>query len=814
MIKNYLKVAWRNLKRSKVYSFINIFGLAIGLTCCMLIALYVWYESSYDSYHPNVDRLYQVGDIEMDHGKEVRLQGCPNTLAGLFQSVFPQVEATARICPLIGDDKSLIQYVSGNETRSFNEEKGFAADSGFFHLFRYDFVEGDASTAVSGPYSIVLSKDIADKIFRGQPALNKVIHVSSRFNGDHDYTVTGVFKPVNMPSHIDARFFVSMYGGNIGDLIRTFRNMASNYFFVTYIRLKPGTGASQIEKQLPAFVDTYEGKDLKAAGAIRKRFLIKVSDIHLHADMPFGDVTPGGSVTSLYVLSSIALFTLLIACINFMNLATARYTKRSTEVGVRKTLGASRSTLIAQFLGESLLMALIAFTIATGFTLLLFPLFEKLSGKNIVLSPQQFIGIGAVFFLLAIVTGLVAGSYPALYLSSFNPVKILKGKVTNSLAVVSLRKSLVVFQFCIAIVLIVSSVIIRNQMDFLRNADLGFNKDQQLILPLRSQTSRQLYTTLKRELQGNTGVSSVGASFFYPGINNFTGLYSAEGKASTDNHVLSINYVDFDYLKTLQIKAVSGRIFSEQFPADSVDGMVLNEEAIRQFGYEPATCINKRIYFSMDPKRSYKIVGVVKDFHFEDLHVPIGSIGFLVNSDPVYNYVIAHLNAGSIHSTVASIQRVWNRLDPTEPFEYTFLDDQFQRLYDADNRLADIVAYTTAIAILISCLGLFGLATFTAEQRVKEIGIRKVLGASERSITYLLCKDILKLVIISIIIGTPIGWFVVNKWLQNFAYRTSIDWFVFVITTVSALVIALLSTGFQAIRASMTSPVKSLRTEG
>jgi putative ABC transport system permease protein len=814
MISNYLHVAWRNLKRNKVFSVINILGLSVGLCVCMLVGLYIWHETNYDNYHPHVDRLYQVATIEIGHGKESRFHGNPHSVAGLLKSVFPQVEATARMCGLLGDDKTLLQYYEpGGNGRSFNEDKGYMADSGFFHLFKYNFVEGNAGTAISGPYSIVLSSDIAAKLFGQKPAIGKTIHVSSGFNGDHDYTVTAVFQPAKMPSHIDARFFLSIYGGTVGDFMRTYTNMASNYFFYTYVLLKPGVNPIDVERQFPAFVETYEGKDLKATGYYRKLFLLPVKDIHLYADMQYGDVTPGGSVTYLYILGSIALFTLLIACINFMNLATARSSKRSAEVGVRKTLGAGRLSLIWRFLGESLFMAFIAFVVSLGLTYLLLPAFNGLSGKTIFLSSAQVTGLGAGFFLLVIFTGLLAGSYPALYLSSFKPVKILKGKITNSLAVVSLRKGLVVFQFCISIVLIVAAAIISKQMHFLRNTDLGFNKDQELILPLRSNVARKLYSSLKNELQKNPGIRSVGASFNYPGYMGSNWTYYAEGKASNDNHNLYTSIVDFDFLKTLQIQPVAGHIFTDQIPSDSVDGAVLNQKAVELLGYNPATCIGKRVYATAPSHDIFKIVGVVKDFHFEDLHVPINGVLFMVNSNPVYSYIIAHINSSNIENTIAGIQRTWQSLNPNEPFEYSFLDEQFQRQYDADNRLAAIVGYTTGIAILISCLGLFGLAAFSAEQRTKEIGIRKVLGAGTSNLVALLSFDFLKLVGIAIVIGMPLGWWATNKWLRDFAYRTPVNWWLFAFSALTAMVIAFATISFQAFRAATSNPVESLRTE-
>ena len=815
MLRNYIKVAWRNLKRNKVFSTINVLGLSVGLAVCMLLSLYIWHETHYDDYHPDIDRLYQVGTVEHVRGKDIRFQGCPNTLAANFKATFPQVEATARICPLLLDNRNLMQYyLPDGSARSFYEDKGFVADSGFFRLFKYDFVEGSPASAVSGPYSIVLSKDIADKLFGGAPALNKVIHLISAFDGDHDYTVTGVFRPMNAPSHIDARFFVSMYGGAVGQLLRTWKSTTSNYFFVTYVRLKPGTSAAQIEPGLPAYEDTYEGKDLKEGGYSRSRFLLKVRDIHLHSDMELGDVTPSGSLTYLYILGSIALFTLLIACINFMNLSTARSTKRSGEVGIRKTLGAKQASLIGQFLGESLLMALLAFVIALILVGILLPGFNVLSGKTIILSWEQALVMGVASFALAVFTGLLAGSYPALYLSSFKPVKVLKGKIANSLAVTSVRKALVVFQFGISIVLIVAAIIIAHQMQYLRNADLGFTRDQQLVLPLRSQTAQKLYMPLKAALQTTPGIQSVGASFLYPGNVGWSGTYYADGQPSTDNHMFLTNFIDFDFMRTLGLKVAAGHAFSDQFPRDSVDGVVINETGARQLGYTVENCIGKGFHNASDPNgQVLRIVGVMKDFHFEDLHVPIGCVAFFVNSAPQYNYIIAHVNGGNMSATMTAVQHLWHRLNPNEPLEYSFMDADFQKHYEADSRLAAIVGYATAIAIFISCLGLFGLAAFSAEQRTKEIGIRKVLGASSAGIVRLLSIDFMKLVLLAIVLGSPIGWYATHRWLQDFAYRTSIPWTVFALTTGAALLIAFATISLQAFKAANAKPVDSLKNE-
>ncbi len=579
--------------------------------------------------------------------------------------------------------------------------------------------------------------------------------------------------------------------------------------------LRPGTDAKKLEAKFPPFIDKYAGKDLKAVGFYKKQFIVPIKKIHLSEDVK-NNVTQGGSVTYLYILASIAIFTLLIACINFMNLATARSSKRSAEVGIRKVLGAEKKSLVAQFLGESSLMALIAFILAIIFTKLLMPAFNSVSGKNLSLSFTDNILILLLFSLLSIITGLLAGIYPAFYLSSFKPAKVLKGKFSNSLAAVSLRKGLVVFQFVISVVLIIASVVIANQMHYLRSADLGFDKDRQIVIALRSGNAKKIYPSFKDELLKQSAITNVGASAYYPGVTNISDmiLYK-EGQNMQAGKDVRMNYVDTRYLQTLNIQPVAGRLFSDEFPADTTNAIIINENAIKAIGFSsPQQSIGKKLYFDYrDSTYTLQIAGVVKDFHYEDLHLPITPYGFALSSQPQYNYMIVHAKPGNINSILQTIQNTWHNLNPTEPFEYSFLDENFQKNYDAESKLSAIVTYFTFIAILISCLGLFGLATFSAEQRTKEIGIRKVLGASVSGIVGLLSKDFLKLVAISICIASPVAWYVMNKWLQDFAYRTNISWTVFVITAIVALLIALFTISFQAIRAAVSNPVKSLRTE-
>lgn len=816
MIKNYLKVAWRNVMKNKTFSFINIFGLSVGLTCCFLIAIYLQNELSYDTHHKHGTQLYQLGTTFVKNGKDDRTANTPAPMAKAMQQEFPEIVRSTRLLTTFAEDKTLIQYTTpSNELKSFYETDGFLADSTFFQMFDYNFKEGNPETALTQPNTVVLSSEIAEKLFGKEPAINKTVRISSSTNGDYDFRVSGVFTAGSTPTHIDGRFFMSIPGGNIAQYISERTDLASNNMFYTYFQLHPKADAKQLESKFPAFIDKHAGKELKALGFYKKQFLIPVADIHLQADVP-KNVTPPGSKTYLYILASIAAFTLLIACINFMNLSTARSSKRAAEVGVRKVLGAERRSLVRQFLGESVLMAIVALLFGIVITQLLLPLFAEISGKHFSMSLREQFWIYAGFFGLALITGLLAGSYPAFYLSSFRPIKVLKGKISNSLAAVSLRKSLVIFQFVISVVLIIASVVINKQMNYLQSKDLGFDKEQQIVVPLRSSTAKKIYSTLKNEISANSLISSVGASLYYPGIFNPSDmpLYRA-GASMNESKRVFMNWVDDSFLQTLDIKPAKGRFFSKAFPSDSNARMILNETAIKQLGYgTPEDAVGKYAVIDWQGESyRYEIVGVAKDFHFQDLHVPIEPYGFQLIHQPQFNYLLVHAKPGDIKASLTAVETIWRKLNPNEPFDYSFLDQDFNKNYQAENRLSSIVGYFTIIAILISCLGLFGLAAFSAEQRTKEIGVRKVLGASVAGLVGLLSKDFMKLVAIAVLIASPVAWLIMNKWLQDFAFRTGIGWQVFAITGLVALFVAIVTISFQAIRAALSNPVKSLRTE-
>jgi putative ABC transport system permease protein len=813
MIRNYLKLAFRSLIKNKTFSLINIFGLAIGLTCCLLISMYLFREFSYDRHQKNAERLYQIGTSSFIDGKEKSFARTAAPIAPTMQQEFPEIESTTRLIDAFQDDKTLLQYTTGKEVKSFYETKGYFADSTFFNLFSYNFKEGDERTALDDPYSVVLSQSVAEKLFGNQPAINRTIHINSNTNGAYDYKVTGVFVPSETPSHIDARFIMSMKGGDMGIWVRSITSMINNSLFYSYLLLKPGTDVKKLEAKLAGFINKHAGADLKAGGRSMQQFLVNVKDIHLHATE--GNVTPGGSLSYLYILMCIAIVTLLIACVNFMNLSTARSSKRAVEIGMRKVLGAEKQSLVRQFLWEAILLSLVSFVISIALGVLLKPLFEKISGGTLTFSGQQYMYLFAGFFLLSVLVGIIAGVYPAFYLSAFKPVKVLKGSFSNSLSAITLRKVLVVFQFVISVALIVGSITIGRQMNYLRTKDLGFEKDQQVVIPLRTATAQAAYPSLKTAILSSSAVSNVGASVYYPGITNVTDwLLYKEGSSPDQTHDVYMNRIDDNYLQTIGVHTVAGRLFSSDFPGDTTNRIILNEQAVKDFGFSsPQDAIGKSIAATRGTEVLFPIVGVVKDFHFQGLHSQIQAYGFLLNKRKDYSYAIAHVTKGEIPQALAVISAAWSKANPGEPFEYSFLDQDFQKNYAAEERLAALIRYFTIIAIFISCLGLFGLTTFTVEQRIKEIGIRKVLGASIAGVVALLSGDFMKLVGISFLIASPLAWYFTNKWLESFAYRTPFSIWVILSGCGVALLIAFFTISIQTIKAALANPVKSLRTE-
>lgn len=812
MLRNYIQIALRNLWKNKSFSLINIVGLAVGMACCMLILLYVQQQLSYDRHHEKADDLYRLVTEFVTESKTERAPTSAAPVAAALKNEFPEVEEVTRVFIPFSEDKAILRRMEGDRSvQTFYESKGAYADPTFFKIFTYSFLEGNAQRALDQPNTVVLSKEVAQKLFGNAPALNRVIRISNS-NGDLDFKVTGVFESKG-PSHLDTHYLMSLQTGELGAFVRSIQNFAVNNMFYTYIKLRPGSDAKALEAKFPAFIQKYMGEDLKKVAFRKNQYLESVPRIHLHTEAE-GMFNKKGNSQLVYILATVALFTLLIACINFMNLSTARSGKRAAEVGVRKVMGAEKQTLVGQFLGESMLISLLSLTIAILLVELSLPVFNQVAGTNLDVSLTKDYDKLLLFVGLALLTGLVAGSYPAFYLSSFNPAQVLKGKASNSLAVTQLRKGLVVFQFALSIMLILGSLVIWRQMRFLQEKDLGFVKDQQLVVPLRTSQAKDNYRTFKQAVDKQAEVVASAAATSYPGVfvagdQNFVRL----GQNIEQAVNVKMNHVNYDFLETMGFHLLSGRFFSTKFPADTAQRIILNETAVARLGYTPQNILGQRIRWkSSNEQLDYQVVGVVRDFNFMGLQQPINSFGFTLAPWGL-NYMVIRTNTPQVKRLLASLENTWKSLNADEPFEYSFLDQDFQRNYEAEQTMGTMIGYFTAIAILIACLGLYGLAAFTAEQRIKEIGVRKVLGASVGHIVGLLSKDFMTLVLIAYVLAVPISWYLMNEWLQAFAFRINLSWWLFAGAGGIAFLIALATVSSQTIRAAMVNPVKSLKSE-
>jgi putative ABC transport system permease protein len=768
--------------------------------------LYIVDESSYDKHHKDGNRLYRIAS----EVKDEKWVAAPAPMAEALKKDFPEVEQSTRLMRFPGAEKMLLKYEQNQ--KQFFENNAYYVDSTFFELFSYDFKFGDIHTALSGPNTIVISDEVATKFFGNENPVDQVLKVGLSF-GEFSYTIKGVFKNTEKKSHIPSNLLLSMNNGDIGAWVKSQTKWATNSIFHTYVKLIEGSDASAFENKLPDFLNRNGGEEFKAAGFTKELFLQPVEDIYLHSDYGF-EVALNGNIKYLQIFASIAAFVLLIACINFMNLSTARSEKRAKEVGIRKLSGTNKSALIGQFLGESLLMSGLALMLTIIMIQLLIPAFNELMDKRLSLMqlPNIFIWLTS----LTVLTGLLAGLYPAVYLSSFKPISVLKGVTGSTISAVTIRKGLVVFQFSISIALILGAILIAQQMNFMSSQNLGFEKSQKIILPIQTAEANASTNTLKKELLNNSQIMSVGKGGAYPGIESVTSmLFYAEGKIATENVDVQTIYTEPDYIETLGIELLQGRGFAQEFKNDE-GALILNETAVTGLGYTPDNAVGKRVYFELENvTQSMQIIGVVKDYHFQSLHHRIKPLALSVH--PLFslptNYLI--LDVKSIHyaELITTLQETWNKINPNSPFTYSFLDNDFQMNYEKEERTSRLIQYFTLIAIVIACLGLFGLAAFTAEQRIKEIGVRKVLGASVSQIAILLSKDFMKLVVLAIILSSPIAYYFMDEWLSGFAYRVDIRWWVFVVAGAGAVFIAIFTISFQAIKAGLMNPIKSLRSE-
>jgi len=808
MIRNYIKTAYRSLSKNKGFTLLNVLGLAVGLATCLLIVFYVTDELGYDHYNKNFDRIYRVDEEVKYNGDLSHDAVCPAPLAATLASQFPEIESTVRF-----RQAGAFQVKKG--TQNIHEDYVTYCDNSIFKVFTLPVAYGDQNKALAEPNEVVLTESMARKYFNR----SNVVGETLIFNDGKPFKITAVIKDIPLQSHFRFDFFISMPTLNES---RENTWLSSN--FQTYVLLKPGAGPAKIAAALPKIVHDYVGSQLQAAlhtsienfeksGNRFNMSLMPLGDIHLHSNK-VAEMGQNGNIQYVYIFSAVALFILLIACVNFINLSTARSAGRAREVGVRKVLGSPRKYLVYQFLTEAIIVAFVAAVIAVLAASLLLPLFNQVSGKQLVITPHLLLLMSPVLLAVVFVIGCLAGAYPALYLSAFQPVQVLKGKLAAGFRNSYLRSFLVVFQFAISIFLIIGTLVIYNQLQFIQNKDLGYNRDQVLNVYNVSALGDRA-RILKLEVKQLAGVRNATLTGYTPvnGWRNNGSVFKDHSMNAQQGTLTQLWDVDPDYIPTLGMTLISGRNFSEKMATDST-AMIINESATRLLGL--ANPLNQTLYRPQDDFgkqfKSYHVIGVIKDFNFSSLRDNIGPL--ILRYEPNNADLSVKLSSASAAGVIKQIKDIWNKLSPNQQFSYAFLNEDFNNLYNAEQRMGTLSLVFTSLAIIIACLGLFGLAAYAAEQRTKEIGIRKVLGAQVSGIVGMLSLDFIKLVMIAIVVATPAAWWVMQKlFLQGFAYRTTIQWYVLALAGIIAIVIAFATVSYQSIKAAMSNPVESLKTE-
>lgn len=807
MFKNYLKIAFRNLWRNKSFSLINIIGLAIGMATCLIIMLFVNNELSYDKYNDKANQMYTVYFRGSVQGEKLNEASVMPPVAQTLKKDFPEVEAATRL-----RDYGKPKLIYGN--KSFKEDAFAFVDSNFFQVFTLPLIEGNVKTALLEPNTVVITKAIAKKYFGNEDPMGKVI--AFKDGNNTACKVTGVIDKVPVNANFHFELFASMSGLPEA---REPTWMSSNFF--TYIVLAKNYDYKKLEAKLPQVVEKYMAPqmlqalgqslaDFRKSGSDISFHLEPVTAIHLDPDFP-NTLSQPGNMQNVYIFAAIAVFMLLIACINFMNLSTAGASKRSKEVGVRKVLGSPKAELVKQFLFESMIISTIALLLAVVLIYLALPAFNQLADKNLSLnfSEHLFLIPGLIVFILF--TGILAGSYPAFYLSSFKPVSVLKGKFSTGKKSIGLRSGLVVFQFFISILLIVSTTVVFKQLDYMQNKYVGYNKDQVLIIQdtwMLGKNQEIFYQKLKNDPR----VENVTRSGYLPAGQSYNNNFFVSPEQNPGQLIKTLRYgVDENYIATLGINMLTGRNFSKDYTTDS-SAVILNETAARALGWGDKA-IGHHISHTDNRGRTdiYHVTGIVKDFNFRSLHERISPLVMTLEPNP--SVLIAKLKTKDAASLITKLSKTWSSFGAEDAMSYSFLDDRFNNTYKAEQKTGTILGIFAGLTIFVACLGLFGLAMFTAQQRTKEIGIRKVLGASVTQVTSLLSKEFLKLVIIACVIAFPLSYWAMSKWLQDFAYRTDISWWIFALAGVIAIMIAVATICFQSIKAALANPVKSLRTE-
>jgi putative ABC transport system permease protein len=808
MIQNYLRIAVRNILKYKGYSFINILGLAIGMAACILIMLYVQFELSYDRYHENADRIYRVTRewLNEDRTTSLHLGHVAPPFGPLLKNDFGDIiERVVRFLripsPLVSyDDKHLI------------EPRFFLAEPDVFDIFSFNLIEGDPETALNGSNSVIITEQTARKYFGDEDPIGKILRFRTQFNPPTDLMVTGVLAETPMNSHFKFDMLASFR--IIEDLMGMefmMRNFGSNNYS-TFLLLGEDATIDELEEQIPAFLNRHLPGSAEVLPSQRNNLHFwPLTSIHLYSNLD-SEIEQNGNITLVYIYILIALFILFIACVNFVNLTTARSITRAREVALRKVIGAYRTALVRQFIGESVLITIIALIAAIVLIELILPSFNNFLQTDLSIRYLDNFLILAGLLAFALLVGIAAGSYPAFYLSSFQPAPALKGQYSSGRGHASFRSALVVTQFTISITLFVCMVIVVQQLDYMRTKELGFNKDNIAALPVNT-TIIERSEDIRNQLLAQPGIVDASISSRIPSGR----LLDSQGAtAEIDGDMKSVNFriadihIDHEFFSAYGVTFVAGRDFDPALASDSTEAFVLNEAAIRTIGWQsPEDAIGKGFHYGS--RRGY-VIGVVQDFHFESLHNPIVPIVFFIHQGRISNFSVRFAEKMR-EEVLGYLEEQWAYWRPDYPFTYTLIEDNYNLQYDGEERLATVFRSFTLLAIIIAALGLFGLASFAANRRVKEIGIRKVLGASGGQIFVLLSQSFTKLILISIIISVPVAYFAMNLWLHSYAYRTDIKPGVFIIAGIAALLVTLITVSYQSIRAAMTNPVESLRYE-
>jgi putative ABC transport system permease protein len=797
MLKNYFKIAWRNILKQKHSSVINISGLTMGLTCCLLIALYIQNELSFDKFESKGDRIarvimqYSFSGSESNEGNYTSVR-----VAAVFPGTFPEVESAIK----------MIEYarVVKHDDQLFDEKKFMYADSNFFNIFSFHLLQGDPQTVLAAPYNVVLTQTTAKKYFGNDNPINKTLRIG---NDSNLYRITGVMQDCPSNSQIQLDFLASF--SSLG-ITHDYEESYWDANYTTYLLLKNKNDIKQLQAKLPSFMK----KEMEGKGATVNFFLEPFKKIHLYS--PYDSFTPNTSIVYIYILAAVALLILIIGCSTYINLSTARSLERAKEVGVRKVLGAAKKQLFWQFINESIILCFIAVVLSLILSALLLPAFNQLTNKQLELNnlfSWKFISFSLI---VALCISFFAGFYPSFILTKFQPVKVLKGSFKNTASGQVLRKSLIIFQFVISVFLIISTFVMQRQLYFIQHKKLGYDRDHVVVLPMNDRMLANI-DVIKQEFKTNPDVLSVSRCVRSPVEGG--GGYNMRSAMMPDDQQIAVtaNPVDEDFVNTVGLQLIAGKNFTQQDIKDVASDsqklriyhFILNESAARELGWSPKEAVGKKMF--LDNARPGYVSGVVKDFNFESLRSPIKP--FVLFTEIRGRELLVKLSGEHLPQTISFLQSKWKSLVPDRPFEYHFLDEDYDKLYQSEIRLGEVMKIFTGIGILLACFGLFGLSSYAIQQRTKEIGIRKVLGANIPDITTLVAKDFIVLVLIAFVIASPIAWWAMNKWLESFAYRIDITWWVFAIAGASAVFIALITVSFQAIKAALANPVKSLRTE-